>query len=172
MERRLDNSELFEFLEEIDNRLSEKIVLVAFGGTAMTLLNLKPTTRDVDFIVHEGYDHFKDVLDKTPHGFKVDYMQRGYAFSTILPEDYVKKSRKIKAMNNIDLRALDPLDIVVTKIGRLNERDIEDIKTCVEKCDLKRSAIEKRASQIEVAGNDESYRMNVRAALKMFFQEK
>ena len=43
----LDNTKLLDFLEEIDRELSRKIVIVAVGGTAMTLANAKPSTIDI-----------------------------------------------------------------------------------------------------------------------------
>ncbi len=42
---------LLDFLEELDKELDRKITLVAVGGTAMTLLDLKNSTIDVDFTI-------------------------------------------------------------------------------------------------------------------------
>jgi hypothetical protein len=39
-----DKTALLEFLEAINEDLTKKITLVAAGGTAMTLLDLKPST--------------------------------------------------------------------------------------------------------------------------------
>ena len=57
----LDNTRLLDFLGEIDRELSRKIckymvmdkqvVIVAVGGTAMTLVNAKPSTIDIDFTI-------------------------------------------------------------------------------------------------------------------------
>lgn len=43
------------FLSVLNEDLDKKITLVAVGGTAMTLLDLKPSTIDIDFII-SGYD--------------------------------------------------------------------------------------------------------------------
>jgi len=43
-----DKSALFDFLSELNENLPKKIILVAAGGTAMTLLDLKPSTIDID----------------------------------------------------------------------------------------------------------------------------
>ena len=45
----LDKSGLLGLLEAVDAELTRKITLVAAGGTAMTLLDLKPSTIDIDF---------------------------------------------------------------------------------------------------------------------------
>jgi len=44
-----DKSTVFGFLQEVDKELKRKITLVAAGGTAMTLLDVKSSTIDIDF---------------------------------------------------------------------------------------------------------------------------
>jgi hypothetical protein len=69
----LDNSQLIEFLEEIEDELERRIILVAVGGTAMTLLCLKPSTMDIDFTgPGEDIELFDRAQKSIPHGFKVD----------------------------------------------------------------------------------------------------
>ncbi|QLH11251.1 DUF6036 family nucleotidyltransferase [Nitrosarchaeum sp. AC2] len=129
----LNKRQLLDFLEELDKELERKITVVAVGGTAMTLHNAKASTIDVDFtITAEDFGEFHRVLDLVPHGFKVDTWNNGMVFSQDLPEDYLEKSKPVRTkMKNMKLRTLDPLDIIITKIGRLNERDKEDIATCI-----------------------------------------
>ena len=45
----LDTTALLDFLAVVDAELERPIALVAVGGTALTLLGVKPSTRDVDF---------------------------------------------------------------------------------------------------------------------------
>ena len=47
----IDKNDLLEWLRAADKKLKKKIVLIAVGGTAMTLLGLKSSTRDVDFCI-------------------------------------------------------------------------------------------------------------------------
>ena len=47
----ITRADLIEWLRKIDNKLNQKICLVAVGGTAMTLLGIKASTRDVDFCI-------------------------------------------------------------------------------------------------------------------------
>jgi hypothetical protein len=46
-----DKTALFDFLEVLNEDLKQKITLIAAGGTAMTLLDLKPSTIDIDFTI-------------------------------------------------------------------------------------------------------------------------
>ena len=127
-----DKTALLEFLEAINEDLTKKITLVAAGGTAMTLLDLKPSTIDIDFTIPSSdIIEFEQVLKNNPPGYKVDRWTDGCIFCQTLPNDYIEKSIKIKEFSHISLRALHPVDIIVTKIGRLDERDIQDIETCI-----------------------------------------
>jgi hypothetical protein len=55
-----DKSRLLDFLETLDNEMTERITIVAVGGTAMTILNLKTSTIDIDFTVPSSdYQEFE-----------------------------------------------------------------------------------------------------------------
>ena len=57
MEYRLNKKTLLEKLGEWNSFLRRKISLIACGGTALTLLDVKASTKDVDFIVPEEADY-------------------------------------------------------------------------------------------------------------------
>lgn len=166
----LDESRLIEFLEVVDAELRRRIVLVAAGGTAMTLLDLKASTVDVDFTAPaEDADEFTKTLRTLPHGFKVDCWKDGAVFSQFLPSDYLERSLPIRNLRRIELRALHPVDIVVTKIGRLDERDIQDISACIRRFRLKKEAILERARQVTYVGREANYKANLRHVIGRFF---
>jgi len=63
--KELDNTRLLDFLSVLDEDLGMKITLVAVGGTAMTLINAKASTLDVDFTIpDEYYDEFDSLQFK------------------------------------------------------------------------------------------------------------
>ena len=72
-------------------------------------------------------------------------------------------------MKNIDLRALAPADIVVTKTGRLDQRDMDDIEACIRKFKLTRNSIVKRGKQVEYVGNQDIFDYNLESATARFF---
>lgn len=51
MEYRLNKQKLLDILEQWNRFLKRKVHLIACGGTAMTLLDVKASTKDVDFMV-------------------------------------------------------------------------------------------------------------------------
>lgn len=166
----LDKHNLLDFLEIVDIELRKKITLVAAGGTAMTLLDLKPSTIDIDFTApSENISEFKKTLESIPHGFKIDCWPDGMVFAQTLPDDYMKKSILIKKMKNIKLHALNPVDIVTTKIGRLDNRDKEDIKACIQKYKITKKQVTDRAKQIIYIGNEKNFLYNIKYVEKQFF---
>jgi hypothetical protein len=178
----LVKSELFRFLKVMDKEsrkptkrkpTNKPTNITAVGGTAMTLLDLKTSTIDIDFDFRNDKDRkgFKKTLEGIPHGFKIDSFVGGFIFSQQLPKDYFEKSIRIPhRFKNIRLYALHPLDIVLSKIGRLDERDREDIKSCIEEYKLKKSQIRKRAKLVKYVGHEESYQINLQYVLKNFFR--
>jgi hypothetical protein len=73
----------------LNDDLTKKITLVAAGGTAMTLLDLKPSTIDIDFTIPSSdIIEFEQVLKNNPPGYRVDrwtdgvFSARGYLMIT------------------------------------------------------------------------------------------
>jgi len=87
-----------------------------------------------------------------------------------LPRDYLKIVIKYEhKFNKIKLYILNPIDIVCSKIARLSDSDIEDIKECIKYYNITKSQIEERAMQYEHAGNDQLYYDNLQVALEILF---
>jgi hypothetical protein len=166
----LDKSALLDFLGILNAELTQKITLVAVGGTAMTLLDLKTSTVDMDFTIQSNDKPvFDKALANVSHGFKIDVWSDGLVFSQILPADYLEKSIRIISFEHILLRALHPIDIVVTKIGRLEQRDIQDIEACIKKFNISRKQIEKRARTVQYVGDERIYQSHLKYILDRFF---
>ena len=134
-------------------------------------MNAKPSTIDVDFTIPGEYFGEFEVAKKTVQpGFRVDLFCDGAVFITILPDDYLKKSKLIKTkLKKIELRALHPLDIVVTKIARLDRRDEQDIEACIKKFKIKKAQIKKRAAQLGFVAGDKDFQVNLQSVLNKFF---
>ncbi|MEM3555974.1 MAG: DUF6036 family nucleotidyltransferase [Candidatus Micrarchaeia archaeon] len=169
--KRIGKTKLVEFLEMIDEELEKPIDLIAVGGTALTLLGLKTSTIDVDFNFKDNQDEqeFKKASDRIPHGWKIDYFVGGFIFFTQLPDDYLQKCIRIHKFRHIRLYTLHPLDIIVSKIGRLDERDIEDIKSCIKKYKLEKNQVKKRAEKVVYTGNERNYEANLQYVLENLF---
>ena len=64
MNNRLNKDTLLEELAVWNGWLKRRVKLIACGGTALTLLGVKPSTKDVDLIVPEQkeYDYLVKIL--------------------------------------------------------------------------------------------------------------
>jgi hypothetical protein len=169
----LEKSALFDFLDILNDELTRTITLIAVGGTAMTLLDLKPSTIDVDFTIpsNDFQEYKRAEKSMPPHGLKIHIWPDGWIFCQSLPDDYLTKSITIKRFTNILLKALHPADIVVTKIGRLDERDIQDIEKCIRKFNISKAEIETRAAIVgpTYVPRKEDYLHNLQWVIEKFF---
>ncbi|MEM0360612.1 MAG: DUF6036 family nucleotidyltransferase [Candidatus Diapherotrites archaeon] len=171
MSSEIGKQKLFELLEELDKELNRKIRVVAVGGTAMTLLGLKNSTIDIDLDV-SGKDRetIAKAIKNLASGYRIDLFSNGLVFSQQLPEDYAEKAIPVrKKFEYIELLALSPLDIIVSKIARLSERDWQDIQACIKKAKLSKEQVRKRAEKVEVVGSEEKYKNNLEKVLEELF---
>ena len=130
----VDYSQLKAILSSLDKKAKGRLTVTAFGGTALTLSGIKQTSRDVDIILESGDATLVKTIEDSLHGMGVSadvYPQGTMPFYT-LPDDYAARSRPIAVLNrdmvHIQIQAMDPLDVLVAKIGRFNDRDERDIK--------------------------------------------
>ena len=168
----IDKSALFDFLTILNEELEKNITIVTVGGTAMTLLDIKSSTIDIDFTIPSTDKHeFDKAMLGIQPDLKIDVYMDGWIFSQGLPSDYLEKSIKIKEFDKILLLALNPIDIVVTKIGRLDERDLQDIERCIKINNLSKTEIMNRGNITEYAGNRDNYDHNLKFVIMHFFND-
>ncbi len=166
----IDKTQLLSLLQAVDDNLPSKIRINAVGGTALTLLGIKSATIDVDFDTTLADHHvLKKTINELNPGYRVDFFTNGLIFSQQLPDDYLQQCTPITSkLKNIDLYSISPLDILLSKTGRLNERDIQDIKMVIEKFDIKPGQVKKRAPKIGYVGAEAHYQQNLEYVLKLF----
>ena len=136
-------------------------------------MDAKPSTIDVDFtILGKDYEEFERAKKIVQPGFRVDVFRDGAVFVTILPDDYLEKSKPIATkLKNIDLGALNPVDIIITKIARLDGRDEQDIESCITNFQITRDQIEQRVKDMNCTVNDRVFMDNLKIVLAKFFKE-
>lgn len=146
--------DLVAFIQKLDSFLDKPITVIALGGTALTLLEIKSSTRDIDFITtSEDYQtllnlfrelEFKEIAERrwlTNEGIIIDVCLDDYVVNVKLIEPSKEKSSIIREFEHISLRALNFYDICITKIDRGDARDFEDIKHILEKTDINLSVL-------------------------------
>lgn len=82
----------------------------------------------------------------------------------------MEKSKPVRCkLKNILLLTLDPVDIIITKIARLDARDEQDIEACVKKFKIRKEQITRRVKEMNYSGNDVDFKNNLQVVLKKFF---
>lgn len=167
----VNNEKLIAYLREIDELLEVDIRVIAVGGTAMTLLGLKSSTIDIDFNFDDkDYEIINEIKDLIPTGFRVDIFKSGWIVSQQLPPDYLENIIKIDVeFKHISLYTIHPLDIVAIKIPRLIDRDLEDIKICIDTYNLTKEQVENRTKQVEYGASEKDFMTNLSDVLRICF---
>jgi len=153
---RITKIELLHELTGWNTFLRRKIHLIACGGTALTLLNIKPSTKDIDFIVPTDTEYtylsntLKDLGYKPVSGygwsrsdkFVYDLFAGNRIHTTELLESPLKNNNNIPfdEYTYIYLGILNFYDLIISKIFRGTDADFEDcfmlIKTKTQEIDL------------------------------------
>ena len=173
MEYRVSPRDLLDTLEAWDAALSGrgKIRLIACGGTALTLLGHKESTKDVDFLVPDegeykrliGFLKQAGYGEVTAYGWKrsgenmvFDLYPGRKVYSTELLSSPLARGghKKIRDWRKIYLGVLNPADLIISKMFRGTEVDIGDSLVLLEKEKVDLKKLEKRYR--ETAGFDVS----------------
>jgi hypothetical protein len=139
---RIDKAGLLGRLAAWDGFLKRKVRLIACGGTALTLLGIKESTKDIDLIVPVEKEHayllrilpelgYRNVTGwgwARDDGFIFDLFRGKRVHTTELLESPLEKGRHApaKEYSHIYLGVLNPYDIIITKLFRAAQVDIDD----------------------------------------------
>lgn len=140
---RITAEDLMQTLDNWDNLIDFKVNLIGCGGTALTLLGIKESTKDIDFIVpvHNEYNRLMVFLQRLGYRekggglrhpddplFLYQFWVGDRVFTTDLLNSPLEPGRNIliKKWRKIYLGALNLMDIVITKMFRGTQIDIDD----------------------------------------------
>jgi len=157
MDYRIDKQALLQRISAWDGFLKRKIHLIACGGTALTLLGVKASTKDIDLIVPEvnEYEYLIKILKQLGYktasgwgwsregGFIFDLFRGKSVHTTELLESPLVEGNNIvvKEFDRIYLGILNYYDIIISKLFRSTAVDIEDclllVKSKQNEIDLK-----------------------------------
>ncbi|MFZ5800070.1 MAG: DUF6036 family nucleotidyltransferase [Candidatus Omnitrophota bacterium] len=142
MEYRVDKAALLDRMAGWDGFLKKRVHLIACGGTALTLLGVKPSTKDVDLMVPNLNEHtylmgiLKQLGYRQASGqgwergdsFIFDLFRGKTIHTTELLESPLEENNHIlvKEFERIYLGVLNYYDLIISKLFRAASADIED----------------------------------------------
>ena len=145
---RLDKTDLLNTLSVWNRFLRKRVHLIACGGTALTLLDVKDSTKDVDFLVPDDAEYVYLIKKLSELGYKKirgsgwakggeDYIFDLFVgkriFDTELLESPLKEGNNIliKEFSRIYLGVLNCYDLLISKLFRGTGQDMEDCLSLV-----------------------------------------
>ncbi|MCK5492565.1 MAG: hypothetical protein KAJ14_05595 [Candidatus Omnitrophica bacterium] len=147
MNYRIDKRGLLDNFIIWNGFLKKKIHLIACGGTAMTLLGVKESTKDIDLVVPNEMEYkylitiLKQLGYKSITGsgwvrnntFIFDLFKGVRVHTTELLESPLKKGNNIfiKEFDRIYLGVLNYYDLIISKLFRGTTIDMEDCLTLI-----------------------------------------
>jgi len=149
MNYRLNKEWLFDILGEWNRFLKRKVHLIACGGTAMTLLGVKPSTKDVDFMVPKLKEHAYLIKQLKALGyrqttgsgwkrdgedFRFDIFSGNRIHTTELLVSPLEEGRHsiLKEFAYLYIGILNDYDLISSKLMRGTRVDFEDCLSLVE----------------------------------------
>ncbi|MEA3514688.1 MAG: DUF6036 family nucleotidyltransferase [Nanoarchaeota archaeon] len=141
---------LFEFIQSISGFFEEEIEMYALGGTALTILHIKPSTLDIDINIDkmEEYRYTCKIFEQigfekkgvfrwlSQEGMAFDLFYGSNILGTDLLPDCLDKSKYIRSFGKIKLYTLSIYDIIISKLARGDMRDFDDLKRVFEKKEI------------------------------------
>lgn len=142
-EYRLDKNELLDNLRAWNSVLRRKVHMIACGGTAMTLLGVKASTKDVDFMVPEirEYNYLTKQLpamgytqtngpgwQRKGEVFHFDIFRGNNIHTTGLLESPLEDGRHtlLEEFSHLYIGILNDYDLISSKLMRGTRVDYED----------------------------------------------
>ena len=140
---RITGRELIETIDNWEHLISFKVNLIGCGGTALTLLEIKESTKDIDMIVpvQKEYDRLMTFLGSIGYqergnglvhpndpNFLYQFWTGNRVFTTELLDSPLEpdKNIPIKEWGHIYLGALNLQDLIITKMFRGTQVDLDD----------------------------------------------
>lgn len=154
--------DLESFLQLIAD-LDTKIELFAIGGTAMVIRNIKESTKDIDFLTTLDQKKIRELFSLAGlvekeksrlynvwylDDIRIDLFYDEFIMGITLPDDWKKLSEHIMDIGKVRLYILNWYDIIITKIARSEQRDIEDILEIMKKQKIDLKILKKRYYEI------------------------
>ncbi|MBI1869577.1 MAG: hypothetical protein HYS07_00110 [Chlamydiae bacterium] len=168
------HKQILAFLKEVDMSLAQPLTFYLFGGAAITLAyDHENRTFDLDLV-----DTYSQVISSFGPDSKV--AQKYHVYLSDLPEInlIISKDWRLRTkildlgFKFITLKVADPYDIFVSKLPRLEPKDLEDMQSLVEKGYIEATKLLKILNQnLKEVKNTSGCLNNVKLAFQMFFSK-
>lgn len=153
-----------------------KIPLYAIGGTALTLLEEKDLSKDIDFILNSGdvpkFEAARAIL-KRKYDIEIDYFKDGEVITYRFPKGFREDSiRLMGGIEGVEIYVPTLANIIVSKAIAGRRRDVGDVLDVLSRHpEITREALEKKLEgfDITITGDEEENRENFSYVMDVIF---
>lgn len=146
---------LYDVIAQVDSVIPEgftgTVDAYLLGGAAIHIYTRWRVSDDIDLKLSH-----RVLLPRIPAALFIDNdgRERGVRLDTaftdvlaLLPPDWEKDCRRVDRIGRIDLRIISPVDLAVSKIGRFQGNDVEDIEQLARHGLLHPESLERRCRE-------------------------
>lgn len=146
----MDNSlqKYIDILKDFSVEKNEVVELILTGGLALSVYGIPSYTIDIDGeVTTKNYYELVEYLKM--RGISFDLSDNISAWGVVpLPKGYRERSKIVYEDKHLIIKTLEPVDFVLSKIGRGLEEDLDDVVKVIKKYNLTEDMIRERTSLI------------------------
>ncbi len=153
-QKKFEKRDIENYLRTLDGKLKSKVDLVLLGGTALTITKKRDFSLDIDFCYKTNDADFHglalDVGKELGYELEKIDIHRDFDIGMLRIPDYEENALEYKALKlkNINLKLLNPADIVISKLCRSAPKDINDIKKMLDDKEISVNDIRRRLTNL------------------------
>lgn len=176
MKRKYSRKTIEDLVKNIDKRINKKVEIIAIGGTALTLLNTKIYTGDVDLCYGNLYppDEIAQIITDAIKEEGVDKIDlfKELEMSLLNIPDFAKRAIPIPELSSehLSFKIMHPEDIILHKLYRQEPRDIVDVIRLLDSDKVNLRSLQKRFHEI-VKNQDWDVRKEFIPKFESFIEE-
>jgi Nucleotidyltransferase of unknown function (DUF6036) len=165
-----------EFLADVDQSLSEAVELHCLGGFVLEIVygvSRTVPTGDLDYISAHPSNH--EELNRLA-GQGSALAKKHKVFLQLVgvgdyPENYESRLKTLElGLGRLNLRVLEPYDLVLSKLTRNNPKDMQDVKSMAKKLNLEFDILRDRFSaEMSWVPNRERHETTLNVVWKEYF---
>ncbi len=151
-----------KYIEKIDKFLKDKkssAELILIGGLAMEFYGSPRYTVDIDAEIKcEDTLYFELVKYLKNEGISCNLSENISGWSIVpLPEGYKYRTKTVYESENLNVKVLDPVDFIFSKLLRGTEEDFKDILIVIDKYKISKTQILERERFIKYPKDPETF---------------
>lgn len=131
----LSHDEILGFLRDLSRDVREPTSIVVGGSVALILRDLiVRSTEDIDVVndIPKSIREMHAELDRLKERHRI-YL--GHFASHYLPEGWDRRTSSLGRFGELDVRLVDPFDVMIAKLFSLRTKDFDDLRAAWKKVD-------------------------------------